>query len=95
VTSFFHAIKAAKTVEDFICAVADLGNPETGDVSDCDDQERIDILHAIIEAARRYQRPMDSDTARLLEALGSAEGGLQNPDKRSSALATVREALRR
>lgn len=95
--NFFHAIREASTVEDFICAIGDLGDPETGDCSEWDEQELIDVLNVIVEVARGHQSLIDSSQSRLSrlrDALVDAKEGLKNPDKRSTALHAVSLALR-
>lgn len=56
--SALHALREASTVEDFICAVADLGDPETGALDDWAPVDMADHMLAIIQTARRYHEPI-------------------------------------
>lgn len=64
--SYMPAIQAARTVEDFICAVADVTDFE----QDNSDFVTIEAhWRAAIAKAREFRPPMDHSIGRLLDAL--------------------------
>ena len=94
--SIIRILQEAETAEDFICAVADLGDPKSGSCEDWDDTDMRDTMEAIISRARAFEREIDTSRGILLNALAEAEDALcgRSPDKRLSALTTVRHALK-
>lgn len=92
--TIFDALRNTTTAEDFICAVADLGNPNTGSCDNWDDTDMRHTMEVIIERARQFQGQIDTSRSILLDGLSQAVEGLKIPDKRASALAAVQQALR-
>lgn len=87
-------MRGAVTAEEFICAIADLGDPETGNCDNWDESDILATMEAIIERARYFQRGIDHSRSILIFGLVKAEEGLRNRDKRTSALDAVRHALK-
>ena len=93
--TFFDAIKHAESVEDFISAVADLGDVSDGSIEDWDRDDMALHMESLICRARDFQRSFDTTACIHLNALIVAERALKPAGKDCAlALEIVRHAMR-
>ena len=63
--TFKAALEVEKYAEDFICAVADNGDPKTGSIDDMTDEDVRAMLQAIILQARHHQQCLEKTRSAL------------------------------
>lgn len=57
---FKAALQAEQSAEDFICAVADSGDPKTGSIDDMTNEDVRAMLQAIILQAQHHQKCLET-----------------------------------